>query len=136
MECPAVGHSDIRPANFTTLPHFSVSSAMSLPKSAGEPGSAMAPKSASRAMNLGYALDRLDVGHESACPPIATIERTCRDRELRATLGQPIPGTLEIGAATLPFRERLLPVLPRLVRIEMDAHNRGQPASHRREDRA
>src|SRR5262245_48987899 len=33
-------HSALMPANFTTLPHFSVSSAMSLPKSAGEPPSA------------------------------------------------------------------------------------------------
>src|SRR5262245_6384298 len=32
--------SALMPANLTTLPHFSVSSAMSLPKSAGEPGSA------------------------------------------------------------------------------------------------
>src|SRR5438132_5145539 len=39
-------------ANFTTLPHFSVSSAMSLPKSAGEPGSAVAPMPASRALIL------------------------------------------------------------------------------------
>ena len=30
-------HSGLMPANLTTLPHFSVSSAMSLPKSAGEP---------------------------------------------------------------------------------------------------
>src|SRR5262249_13817302 len=41
------------PANFTTLPHFSVSSAMSLPKSAGEPESAVAPHLASRACILG-----------------------------------------------------------------------------------
>src|SRR5215470_4917986 len=47
--------SAFTPANFTTLPHFSVSSAMSLPKSAGEPGSAVAPHSASRAFNLGSA---------------------------------------------------------------------------------
>src|SRR5262249_48507103 len=39
----------------TTFPHFSVSSAMSLPKSAGEPGSAVAPHSASRAFILGSA---------------------------------------------------------------------------------
>jgi hypothetical protein len=32
-------HSGLMFANFTTLAHFSVSSAMSLPKSAGEPGS-------------------------------------------------------------------------------------------------
>src|SRR5262245_38821835 len=38
-----------------TLPHFSVSSAMSLPKSAGEPGSTAPPRSASRAFILGSA---------------------------------------------------------------------------------
>src|SRR5215469_8610298 len=47
--------SALTPANFTTLPHFSVSWAMSLPKSAGEPGSAVAPHSASRAFILGSA---------------------------------------------------------------------------------
>ena len=36
-----------------TLPHFSVSSAMSFPKSAGEPLSTLPPKSASRALILG-----------------------------------------------------------------------------------
>src|SRR5262249_2467559 len=38
-----------------TLPHFSVSSAMSLPKSAGEPASALPPDSAIRALILGSA---------------------------------------------------------------------------------
>ena len=38
-----------------TLPHFSVSSAMSLPKSAGEPASTVPPRSASRALILGSA---------------------------------------------------------------------------------
>ena len=42
-------------ANLTTLPHFTVSSTMSLPKSAGEPGSAVEPNSASRAFILGSA---------------------------------------------------------------------------------
>src|SRR5262245_56460113 len=46
-------HSALMPANFTTLPHFSVSSAMSLPKSAGEPGSPVPPNSASRVWILG-----------------------------------------------------------------------------------
>ena len=36
-------HSALMPANLTTLPHFSVSSAMSLPKSAGEPRSTCRP---------------------------------------------------------------------------------------------
>src|SRR5262249_49912079 len=38
-----------------TLLHFSVSSAMSLPKSAGEPGTTSAPSSANRALILGSA---------------------------------------------------------------------------------
>src|SRR5262249_29882757 len=37
------GQSAFMPANFTTLPHFSVSSAMSLPKSAREPASNAPP---------------------------------------------------------------------------------------------
>ena len=48
-------HSDLMPANWITLAHFSVSSAISLPKSLGEPGSVVAPRSASRALNLGSA---------------------------------------------------------------------------------
>src|SRR5262249_27418004 len=51
----AARYSGFAPDNFTTLPHFSVSSAMSLPKSAGEPGSTVPPKSANRAFNLGSA---------------------------------------------------------------------------------
>src|SRR5579859_2855545 len=39
----AARHSALAPENFTTLPHFSVSSAISLPKSAGEPSSAVPP---------------------------------------------------------------------------------------------
>src|SRR5262249_12521870 len=38
-----------------TLPHFSVSSAMSFRKSAGEPGTTVAPKSAKRALIMGSA---------------------------------------------------------------------------------
>src|SRR5262245_20237401 len=47
------GQSALTPTNFTTLPHFSVSSAISVPKSAGEPGSAVPPRSASLAFILG-----------------------------------------------------------------------------------
>src|SRR5262249_35135778 len=47
--------SALTPANFTTLAPFSVSSAISLPKSAGEPGRGVAPNSASRAFILGSA---------------------------------------------------------------------------------
>src|SRR5215467_589097 len=47
--------SALTPANFTTLADFSVSSARSLLKSAGEPGRTVAPNSASRAFILGSA---------------------------------------------------------------------------------
>src|SRR6516165_8392729 len=50
---PLSDHSGLSPANFTTLAHFSVSSAMNFPKSAGEPGNAVPPRSARRALNLG-----------------------------------------------------------------------------------
>jgi hypothetical protein len=45
--------SAFAPQNLTTLPHFSVSSATSFPKSAGEPGSSDAPSSANRAFDMG-----------------------------------------------------------------------------------
>jgi hypothetical protein len=47
--------SALAPENLTTLPHFSVSSAISLLKSAGEPGSTVPPRSASRAFIFGSA---------------------------------------------------------------------------------
>src|SRR5262245_31328349 len=43
---PPRHQSSFAPENLTTLPHFSVSSAMSLPKSVGKPGSTVPPKSA------------------------------------------------------------------------------------------
>src|SRR5262245_23315318 len=46
-------HSGLILAARITLPHFSVSSAISLPKSAGEPIITVPPKSASRALSLG-----------------------------------------------------------------------------------
>src|SRR5262245_41656366 len=48
-------HSALMLAARITLPHFSVSSAMSLPKSAGESASTSPPRSASRAFILGSA---------------------------------------------------------------------------------
>jgi hypothetical protein len=51
-EC-ARDYSAFMPANLTTLAHFSVSAAMSLPKSTGEPASTVPPNSASRAFILG-----------------------------------------------------------------------------------
>src|SRR5262245_20718591 len=41
-------HCGLMPANFTTLAHFSVSSAMNWPKSAGEPANTAHPKSVRR----------------------------------------------------------------------------------------
>src|SRR5262249_34538939 len=51
--CP--GYSGLMPANLITLAHFSVSSAINFPKSAGEPGSTAAPCSANRALIVGSA---------------------------------------------------------------------------------
>src|SRR5207248_1830871 len=48
-------HCQLMPADLITLAHLSVSSAMSLPKSAGEPASTVPPRSASRAFALGSA---------------------------------------------------------------------------------
>src|SRR5262245_47711368 len=57
MECHLglPDHSALMLAARITLPHFSLSSAMNWPKSAGEPGSAVAPSSAIRALILGSA---------------------------------------------------------------------------------
>ena len=44
------GHSALMPANLITLAHFSVSSAMIVPKASGGPASAIAPMSASCAL--------------------------------------------------------------------------------------
>src|SRR5215471_14345713 len=52
-------HSALILAARITLPHFSVSSAMSLPKSSGVPPSAVAPSSANRAFILGSARSAL-----------------------------------------------------------------------------
>ena len=49
------GHSGLMLPVRITLPHLSISSAISFPQSAGEPGSAHAPISASRDLSLGSA---------------------------------------------------------------------------------
>src|SRR5262245_731391 len=58
----------------TTLPHFSVSSAISLPQSAGEPGSGHAPMSASCPLSFGSAspalISRLSLSTISAGVPL------------------------------------------------------------------
>jgi hypothetical protein len=48
-------YSGLRPENLTTLAHFSVSSAMSLPNSTVDPASTVLPRSAIRAFILGSA---------------------------------------------------------------------------------
>src|SRR5262249_40490548 len=53
--CSRARHSGLMFAVLITLPHFSVSSAMSLPKSVGEPTSGVPPRSASRVVILGSA---------------------------------------------------------------------------------
>src|SRR5215475_932140 len=55
ISAPSPPQSALMPVNLTTLPHFSVSSAMSLPKSAGESASGALPRSASRILILGSA---------------------------------------------------------------------------------
>src|SRR5262249_33765851 len=50
---PVYSHSGLILAARITLAHFSVSSAISLPKSAGEPRIRIPPRSASRALSLG-----------------------------------------------------------------------------------
>src|SRR5499427_1757581 len=49
-------HCGLMLAATITLPHFLVSSEMSLPKSAGEPASTVPPRLASRALNFGSAV--------------------------------------------------------------------------------
>src|ERR1700730_5730541 len=57
MEYRARGedHSPLMPAARITLPHFSVNSTTNLPNSTGELAKGSAPKSTSRALNLGSA---------------------------------------------------------------------------------
>src|SRR5262245_66402307 len=52
ISAPSPPQSALMPVNLTTLPHFSVSSAISLPKSAGEPASTVPPRSANRVFML------------------------------------------------------------------------------------
>src|SRR5215475_6493008 len=73
------GHCGLIPANLTTLAHFSVSSAMILPNSAGEPASTVPPKSASCAFIL-----------ESARPALISL-LSLSMVSVGVFLGAPIP---------------------------------------------
>ena len=55
MECRRRDHSGLMPANFTTFAHFSVSSAINLPKSAGDPANGTSRR-------VGKALPHLGIG--------------------------------------------------------------------------
>ena len=81
-----IDYSGLMPANLITFAHFSVSSAMSLPKSAGEPGIAVAPKSAKRV--LGAGIDGVQAG---PCSPPKSRNRA----------------PVAIGAVFVPARARL-----------------------------
>lgn len=59
----------IRPANFATLAHFSVSTAMPLPNSAGELANTAAPRLAIRAFIVGSARPSL--------PKLSSEVQTC-----------------------------------------------------------
>ena len=61
MSAAVADHSGLMLAARITLAHFSVSSAMSLPKSAGEPASTVPPRSASRALIFGSASAGVDL---------------------------------------------------------------------------
>src|SRR5262245_21316921 len=61
---PAADHPGFAPENLTTLPHFSISSAMSLPKSATEPASTMPPRVGKPRLQLGISEPRIDLAIE------------------------------------------------------------------------
>src|SRR5215470_5935790 len=75
-----------------TLPHFSVSSAISLPKSAGEPGSTVPPRSASRALILGSARPAL----------ISVLSLSPMPRRSACCAGKAHARTLSAPASPLP----------------------------------
>src|SRR5204863_6175065 len=77
-------HSGLIWAVRMTLPHFSVSSAMTLAKSAGEPGNAVPPMSANRALIFGSArpaltslLSRVDYLGRSVPGRADAVPRAC-----------------------------------------------------------
>ena len=102
---PAV-HSGLMPATLTTLPHFSVSSAMSLPKSAGEP--------ASPAAQLGQPRLHLGIGEANVDLPVEFVD----------DLGRRVSGRADaIPSACLVARHEL--AHGRDVRQRLRAHRRG-----------
>ena len=90
----------------TTLPHFSVSSAMSLPKSAGEPASAVPPRSASFASSLGSAraalISLLSLSTISAGVPLGTP----RPNQALGSQSEYLPIPKGYVALTIPTSEQ------------------------------
>src|SRR5262249_5129764 len=94
---PSPPQSALMPVNLTTLPHFSVSSAISSPKSAGESASGALPRSTSRALILGSARAALTlvnnlggraIGRADAVPGARLVSRheLCHGRDVRQRL--------------------------------------------------
>src|SRR5215468_4478668 len=82
-----VVQSGLAPVNLTTLPHFSVSSARSLPKSAGESASGALPRSASRALILGSA--RAALTSVLSLSPMPRRSACCAGKAHARTLSAP-----------------------------------------------
>jgi hypothetical protein len=82
------GHSGLMLAARITLPHFSVSSAISLPKSAGEPASTVPPRSARPALIsfLSLSMISMAVFLGAPRPNEALAAAQAHKRHLRAVL--------------------------------------------------
>src|SRR5262245_18710145 len=101
-----------------TLAHFSVSSAMSLPKSAGEPGSSAPPSSSSRVLSFGsssaalisrLSLSMIPTGVAFGAPTpnseVASRNEVAHGRDIRQPL--PSPGARHGQGAQLAGRDLL-----------------------------
>src|SRR5262249_22964846 len=98
---PSPPQSALMPVNLTTLPHFSVSSAISSPKSAGESASGALPRSTSRALiwigkgrvdllvELVNNLSRRAIVRTDAVPSARLVTRheLCQGGDVRQRLG-------------------------------------------------
>src|SRR5262249_31755011 len=110
-------YSGLMLAARTTLPHFSASSVMSLPKSAGEPASAASPKSASRAFILGSAraafisLFSLSIILGGVLFGAATPNQLLASKPGRNSLTVGISGRTSERVAVVTANARSLPVL-------------------------
>ena len=102
-ECGTPAHSGLRPANFTTLAHFSVSSAISFPKSAGEPGSDRATLVDEPRPDHGIG----EPGVDLAVEPVDDSERACpwaRRRQTRCSPRSPARTRPPSGCPAAPPR--------------------------------